>query len=520
MRSKIILKWANRLLLILAFPMLSFTALQAQKTVSGAVLDETGSPLLGAGVVEKGTTNGTITNGVGEFSITVADDAQALIVSFVGYQTTEVAVDDSPITVNMQLDIAALEEVVVTALGIKREEKALGYSVQKVDGESLQKVTGVDVGTSLTGKVAGLLVTNSTDFNVAPVITIRGELPLLVIDGIAYANKTLNDISSGDIESMSVLKGATASALYGFRGSSGAILVTTKNGTTNNQGLTVDVSTNTMFSAGFLAIPEKQSLYGRGTNNSYDRNSTSSWGTLMDGSMQEQWDPFLKEYREYEYLPVGKDNFKNFLEQGYITNNNINVAYRENNVALRSSLNWIQNKGQYPNSLLNKYTYSIGGDVTLDRFKLSSNMSYAKRQSPNMGSNGYTSYDPMYSLLIWSATDYNILDYKDNYWIIPDEQQNFTYQSGINNPYFDRFEKTNEVSRDIFNADLSMSYDIANWLRATARSGVDFYTDRGELRFQRVLIPHPVIQVFREIRIPGMVHEQGLILPGERKVSV
>lgn len=483
--SKSILKWANRVLLILAFPMLSFTALEAQKTVSGTVLDETGTPLPGAYVVVKGTNNGTSTDGVGAFSFTVADDAQSLNVTFIGYETTDVAVSDSPLTINMQLAIAVLDEVVVTALGIKREEKALGYSVQKVKGESLQKVSGVDVGTSLTGKVAGLLVTNSTDFNVAPVITIRGESPLLVIDGIAYANKSLKDISSGDIESMSVLKGATASALYGFRGSSGAILITTKNGSTSAQGLTVDVSTNTMFSAGFLAIPEKQSVYGRGTNNSYDRNSTRSWGTVMDGSMQEQWDPFLMEYSDYAYLPVGKDNFKNFLEQGYITNNNINVAFKEKNVALRSSLNWTQNKGQYPNSLLNKYTYSIGGDVTLDRFRFSSNMSYAKRESPNMGSNGYTSYDPMYSLLIWSAADYNILDYKDNYWIVPDEQQNFTYQSGINNPYFDRYEKTNEVSRDIFNTDLSMSYEIADWLRATARSGVDFYTDRGELRISK-----------------------------------
>ncbi|MEZ5072504.1 MAG: SusC/RagA family TonB-linked outer membrane protein [Bacteroidales bacterium] len=453
--------------------------------MSGRVLDETGAPLPGAYVVETGTANGTSTGPDGEFALSVAGDAATLTVSFVGYQSAVVAAADGPLTIQMQVGLAVLDEVVVTALGIKREEKALGYSVQKVTGEDLQRVSGVDVGTSLTGKVAGLLVTNSTDFNVEPVISIRGEEPLLVIDGVAYANKKLNDISSEDIESMSVLKGATASALYGFRGSSGAILITTKNGRSGAEGLTVDVSTNTMFASGFLAIPEKQSMYGRGTNNVYDRNSTQSWGTVMDGSMQEQWDPYLKEYREYEYLPVGKDNFQNFLEQGYITNNNINVAYRENNVALRSSFNWTQNKGQYPNSMLNKYTYSIGGDVTLDKFQFSSNMSYAKRQSPNMGSNGYTSYDPMYSLLIWSPADYDILDYKDNYWIVPDEKQNFTYQSGINNPYFDRYEKTNEVSRDIFNADLSMSYAITDWLKATARSGVDFYMDRGQIRISK-----------------------------------
>ena len=125
-------------------------------------------------------------------------------------------------------------------------------------------------------------------------LTIRGESPLLVIDGIAYANKTLSDISSEDIESISVLKGATASALYGFRGASGAILITTKNGSTNKAGLTVDYTTNTMFTAGFLAIPKVQSVYGRGSNNTYDKNSTSSWGTAMDGKTENQWDPNLK----------------------------------------------------------------------------------------------------------------------------------------------------------------------------------------------------------------------------------
>ena len=155
----------------------------------------------------------------------------------------------------MEVETFGVDEVVVTALGIQRAEKALGYSVQKVSGESLQKVSGVDLASSLTGKVAGLLVKNSTDFAVAPTLTIRGESPLLVIDGVAYANKTLSDISSEDIESMSVLKGATASALYGFRGASGAILVTTKNGSTNKSGVTIDVATNTMFTAGFFSYP-------------------------------------------------------------------------------------------------------------------------------------------------------------------------------------------------------------------------------------------------------------------------
>ena len=341
----------------------------------------------------------------------------------------------------------------------------------------------MDATTSLTGKVAGVLVQNSTDFNVEPRIFIRGEeVSLYVIDGVPYANKRLSDIAAQDIESISILKGATATALYGIRASNGAIIITTKNGSSGDLGITVDFSTNTMFNAGFLAIPEKQSVYGRGWNGVYDMNRTTSWGQKMDGSIQTQWDPNLKEYRDYEYLARGKDNFKNFLETGYMTNNNVNVGFRTDKVAVRSSVNWTEQKGVYPNSILNKITYTLGGDINLKKLKLSSNTSYTKRWSPNMGSNGYTSYDGMYSLLLYTSADFDLLDYKDNYWYTKDQVQNWTYPNGnINNPYFDRYEKVNEVSRDVFNTDFTASYEITDWLKATARSGIDFYMDRGQI---------------------------------------
>ena len=440
-------------------------------------------PMIGASVVLKGSTNGTITDVDGNFSISVPKPGSVLVISYVGMATQEITVNSSkPIKVVLNPDSEVLADVVVTALGIKRSEKALGYSVQKVSGESLQKVPGVDVASSLTGKVAGLLVKNSSDFATVPDLSIRGEQPLLVIDGVAYANKTLTDIAAEDIESMSVLKGATASALYGYRGASGAILITTKNGSSNAEGINVDISTNTMFHAGYLAIPEKQNVYGRGNNNVYDINATNSWGAAMDGTIRTQWDPIAKEFRDYEYLPIGKDNFKNFLEQGYITNNNVNISYKGKVASLRSSFNWTENKGQYPNQVLDKFSYTFGGDINLDKFKLSSNLSYSKRYSPNMGSNGYTSYDPMYSLLLNSASEYNILDYKNNYWLKEGEVQNWTYTDLVNNPYFDAYEKTNEISRDIFNADFTASYEVTKWLKATVRSGLDFFTDRGELR--------------------------------------
>lgn len=478
--------------LIFCFLTMLFSAYtQAQEAIiiSGKVIDEKGLPIPGANILLKGTNKAVASDFDGTYQIKAGPNS-TLVFSYMGYNPKHEPINGrTEIDVTLTPSSQELKEIVVTALGIKRETKALGYATQKISGESLQKVSGVDVATSLTGKVAGLLVKNTPDFGVAPDIILRGEKPLLVIDGIPYTNKTLNDISSEDIESISVLKGGTAAALYGFRGQSGAIMVTTKNGSSKKSGLDIDYTTNTMFSAGFLAIPKKQSLYGRGSNNEYDKDSFEAWGGLMDGSIREQWDPILQDYRNYEYLPVGKDNFKNYLQQGYITNNNFSIGFKGENGSLRSSVNWVETKGQYPNHTMDKYTYTLGGDINFEKFKLSSNVSYARKFTPNMGSNGYTSYDPMYSLLIWSAADYNILDYKDNYWMKGKEGQvqNFTYRPGniSNNPYFDSYEKNNEVTRNLFNADVTMSYQITDWLKGTIRSGLDFYTDLGRLKISQ-----------------------------------
>ncbi len=450
--------------------------------ITGKIVDNKGEPVIGASVKVKGSTVGTATDVDGNYTLDASSNA-VLTVSYIGYKTTDVFVRSRKnVDITLEDDSHGLDEVVVTALGIKREQKALGYSTQTVSGESLQKVQGSELGTALTGKVSGLLVKNSTDFGITPTITIRGESALIVIDGVPYTNKKISDIPAADVETMNFLKGSTASALYGEKGASGAIIITTKNGSGAKNGLSVDLSTNTMMTAGFLAIPKKQAMYGRGSNNFYSKTSDSSWGQLMDGSIQNQWDPYAMEYRDYEYLPVGKDNFKNFLEQGFVTNNNVSVNYKTTNASIRSSVNWIHTKGQYPNSKIDKYIYSLGGDINLGKFTLTSNLSYSRKEIPNLGSNGYTSYDPMYSLLIWSAADYNILDYKNNYWLVKDQSQNFTYRTGSNNPYFDRFEKINQSSRNIFNADVTTSYQIAKWLKTTLRTGLDYYTDQGRQR--------------------------------------
>ncbi len=391
-----------------------------QKKISGIVLDEAGDPIIGATVIEDKTNNATLTDVEGKFTITVKEDAK-VVFSSIGFKSQAISVAGrSLFNITLLEDSKLLSEVVVTALGIKREEKALGYAVQKVAGEGLQTIKGVDMATSLTGKVSGLMVKNSTEFAEAPILQIRGESPLLVIDGVPYANMTLRDIPADDIENISILKGATASALYGYRGSSGAVMVTTKS-KANKKGLSISINSSTMFTAGYLAIPEAQTTFGRGTTGVYNRTADRVWGQVMDGTEIEQWDPISKSLKVMPYLPVGKNNFKNFIRQGFITNNNINIIQQGELGSFRASASWMDTKGQYPNSKFDKYTYSIGGDMKIDKFTLSSSFSYNKHTSPNAGFSGYKNYDPMYSLLLFTGADYDVRDYKD-YWLVKDEK--------------------------------------------------------------------------------------------------
>jgi TonB-linked SusC/RagA family outer membrane protein len=455
--------------------------------VSGKVSGTKGEPLPGVTVAVKGKIQGTATGIDGTFTLDNVQPSDILIFSFIGMKNQEVVVGTQTyFDIVLAEELIGMDAVVVTALGIKREEKALGYAVQKVSGEVVSTVKGVDMGTSLTGKVAGLLVRNSSEFTAEPEIFIRGEKPLLVIDGVPYANMTLRDIPSDDIEAISVLKGATASALYGFRGAGGAVMVTTRRGAEKN-GLTVTLNSSTMFTAGYLAIPEMQSTYGRVVNtstNTYARTGDGSWGVPLDGREVIQWDPISKTLKAMPYLPVGKDNFKNFLEQGFVLNNNISIVQQSDLGSLRVSATSVQNKGQYPNSMFNKLTYSIGGDMRIDRFSLASSIAYNKQTSPNTGFSGYTGYDPMYNLLVWSAPDYDIRDYTD-YWVVPDEVQNSSYTSTNNNPYFDRYERIHSINKDVFNVSVDMGYDLLPWLKATLRSGYDIYSDRQEIRISK-----------------------------------
>lgn len=455
--------------------------------ITGKITDDKGIPIPGVSVVNRRTGRGSASDANGNYSIQ-AEVNDVIEFSFVGRttQTIKVTANKPEYHIVLLEKNPEMQDVVVTALGIKRQEKSLGYATQTVKGNTLQTVKGIDVATSLTGKIAGMIVKNSAEFANAPDVTIRGASPLIVIDGVPYGNMSLRDIPSDDIETLNVLKGATASALYGERGGNGAIMITTKRGAVG-KGLNVSFNSSSMFTAGYLAIPEMQSVYGRVVNtatNTYVGSGDGSWGPALEGQTVKQWDPVSKSMIEMPYLPVGKDNFKNLLEQGYIINNNLSIAQSGELGGIRASATWVQNKGNYPNSKFDKITYTVGGDIKVKKFSLSSSLSYNKQSSPNIGFSGYTAYDPMYGLLIWGSPDWDLLKYKD-YWTVPNEVQNSSYTAGNNNPYFDRYERLHTYNKDIFNGQLTMNYDILDWLKATVRTGYDNYSNTQDIRVSK-----------------------------------
>lgn len=449
-------------------------------SVTGKVTDENGEPLIGVNIQVKGTSKGTATDFDGNFALGDIDEQATLVISYIGYQTREIEVDGkSSLEIVMISDSQMLDEVVVTALGIKREEKSLGYSVQNVSGDDLQTVKGIDITTSLTGKVSGLVIKNSTEFAGSSGIEMRGESPLLVINGVPYANISLQDIPADEIEDITMLKGATAAALYGSRGSAGAIMITTQGG--KEKGLSIDINSNTMFRAGWIAIPEAQTSYGHGLNGEIAEDYV--WGPKLDiGNTALQWNPITKQQEEMPLISSGKNNFKNFLEPGLITNNNINVTQSGENGYFRAGINYMYNKGQFPNQDLNKINYTLSGELKMgDKMSIESQLGYMRSVAPQIWGRGYGTQGYIYQILMWSGPDYDLRDYRD-YWVVPNEEQNWLYTAWYDNPYLIAYEKLYGIEENKVNASLTMNYNFLDNLKLVFRNGYDLYKDEEKAR--------------------------------------
>jgi len=384
--------------LLMFFAVLCMNSMYGQnKTISGTVTEsESGVPLPGVNVVEKGTNNGTSTDFDGNFTISVSGSNAILVFTSLGYTTKEVpAGNQSTLNVSMSEDAEQLGEVVVTALGVKRNTKALGYSVTQVKGEEMNTVKQTNAINALQGKIAGVQISgNAAGAKGSTRVIIRGNSsltgnnqPLYVIDGITINNSNLGSAGvwggadSGDgisalnpdeVESISVLKGGAAAALYGSRASNGVIIITTKTGA-GSDGMSVDISSSIQFDDINNDPYDPQTTYGQGrdfSTTSDNLDTYANWGPKLNGSSVEQWDGVS---RPYTYKG---NNLKKFYDGGQTFINTVAISSATEKSNVRVSYSNLDNTDIIPNSTLNRNTLGINASQKFRNFVADINIKY------------------------------------------------------------------------------------------------------------------------------------------------
>lgn len=504
-------------------PQKSLTARETEDVVvKGRVVNSDNQPLADVSVSVKGSAKGVITNANGEFSITV-QKGDVLVFSYVNFISQEITADkNATLSIVLTPVEKAMQEVVVTALGVRKEKAKVAYAMQEVKGEALQKAPETNIANNLVGKVAGLSIyTKSTLFE-NPEIYIRGGTTLVVIDGVPTQTDFWN-LNPNDIESVNVLKGTAAAALYGSLGINGAIMITTKKGKAGTNGVEVSYNTTTQFQAGFLRVPKTQKEYGMGWDGYYafiDGKGGGGWyddygyvygpklnqpdpstpsGFVEIPQYNSPYDPnqlyaFTQngytDYSHYKPMPwisKGKDNLKNFLDNELSTTHNISVAGKTDRSDYRISVSHTYQKGQVPNTKLNSSTLSLAGSLKItDKLRTEASIAYNKQFTPNYPETGYGPNNYFYNILLWMGPDVDIRDLR-NYWkpaggrpgsggsFIPygvkDIQQfNYNY-SWYNNPWFLANEYLKGYTNDVIVAQINATCDFTKDLQLLVRSG-------------------------------------------------
>ncbi len=480
-------------LFMLLLVLLAARVATAQISISGRVTSgEDQSPIPGVNILVKGSSNGTITDAKGSYTISTISPNDVLVFSFVGFTTQEMALGGkTTLDVVLVADATQLSEVVVTALGVEKDAVKLGYSQQKVRGSDLVKAREPNPLNSLVGKVAGLTVGASSEMLGRPQLVLRGETGVLItVDGVPVVSDSWN-ISPDDIESYTVLKGPAAAALYGSRGLNGAIMITTKKGSKDQRGFSIDFNSSTMVDKGFLTIPEVQNEYGGGEYNTYrfgddafgqaggwNQNDYDVWGPRLNGQLISQYDspidPATGIRTATPYIPRGKDNLQRFLRPGVLSTNNIAIAASGDKYDMRASVSHTYQQGIVPNTALNinNFNISLGYDFS-KRLRLESNMNYSRQYSDNIPDVNYGPNSIIYNINVWAGADWDIDDLK-NYWQpgkVGVQQRNFEYVR-YNNPHFFANEWLRGHQKTDIYGYVSLKYDITDWMSAAIRTQI------------------------------------------------
>jgi TonB-linked SusC/RagA family outer membrane protein len=503
---------------------------QTREVTGTVIYADDGEPVIGASVAVRGTAIGTVTDMDGKFSLNVPSNARTITISFVGMKTQEVEVA-SVLNIVLESDAQVLDEVVVTALGITREKKSIGYAMQDVSAEELTKGGQINVATSLSGKIAGIQITSQGgQVGASQNIVIRGNSsfgsnqPLIVVDGIPVTNDNgtgatvnlgsgLNDINPGDIESISVLKGGSA-ALYGMRAGNGVILITTKSGK-KAQGVTVsydgDFTVNQVY-----GIPPLQNKYGQGYyasefdwkeaqanpedpyTGSYadfareygysyldgygsgvNDNADESWGPRLDiGLMLPQHSsPVVNGVRQATPWVSHPSNIRDFFQLGTSTSHTASFSSNSEQASTRASIGYRGQTGTTPNVDLQRYSASLSSMYRVNQFidfDIAAN--YVRTTSGNLPGTGYEATNPMQSLLQWFGRQVDMKDLKER-WLEKDGDDYYNWQQEYHaNPYYVAHRNLNKYVRNRTFGKASLWYKPTEWLKFEGRAGIDAYS--------------------------------------------
>jgi len=528
----------RKILLLIACYAIGLNLVMAQtKEITGKVVSaDDGGSVPGSSVSLKGTTLGTITDMEGMYRLKVPQDAKTLVFSFVGMKTQEVAINNqSVINVKLSSDNISVDEVVVTALGITREKKALGYASQDVSGEALTRAKDQNIVNSLSGKIAGVQITSATGaVGGSSRISIRGNSsfgnnePLFVVDGVPVTNYSsdvsqwggvdygngASDMDPTNIESVTVLKGANAAALYGMLAANGVILITTKKGS-KSKGFGININSSVTFDNAYI-IPNYQNKYGQGYNgeeyrfNAYQKANPGTYANYQDYSANEsffyknggigggvydgmdesfgprldiglklpQFDsPIVNGVRQATDWISQPNNVKDFFETGITLDNSVSIDGASEKGSNRLFMSRQDITGAVPNTDLTKNTISFSNTINISKkLHASGTVTYTQSKSDNLPGQGYTANNVMQSIGGWFGRQVNMTNLKNNWNTDNADGNPYNWNSNYhNNPYWTLYKNTNGQQKDHVYGNVSADYKIADWISLNGRVGTDWY---------------------------------------------
>lgn len=473
---------------------------------SGIVLDASGLPIIGASVLVKGTTNGTVTNVDGKFNISNVKKGSMLQISYIGYKTKEVKYNGTSLKIILEEDSKVLGEVVVTALGLSKQARSVGYATTKVSTQEIERASALSPVTALQGKVAGVQINTggASGLTSSSAITIRGaksidknNSPIFVIDGMIIQEpitgnlngtdwgSQLKDLNPADYESVTVLKGAAATALYGSRGANGAIVIVSKGGKYGKQGLGVELNQTLEWTDIYKSPVSLQNEYGaghplNGTQGGFNADgtltkTTMSFGPKMDGQMINQ---YLPNGEPTPFVPH-KNNWKDFYDTGMNSTTNVALTGGGEKSSFRVSYGYSDNKGVFIRNSFKRHNFSFKGLTDLNKiFSIELGLKYGFSKAMNGANQGGWNWGNNVGMLTayYLPRNYDVAAHMAQYRNPEDHSLvPVNFAGGLSSYFHTRDTEVNQRNEQSMLADFTLRAKIAPWLTSSLKANYNRY---------------------------------------------